>query len=1522
MQPTQYFSNTTKVTTSISTKSLQSFPSTFSHNKQFPPQPKFSFNGISHNSSQLINTSTTNRLNQLPDINFHHDINGPVPVISPETSKHIRSKFSSRDPLPESSIDTIDTSVAPIVTLIDSGSNLCVVDSDFATNYPSHIRTLDRPIKALLLDGFAKVKQYLYVKIQGDNGLVKCKFYLHKFHPSERIQAILSHQKALELGYKFLKPLSFTFNGNNTQHLYEPEAPIHDYINYISDDIKLEDLPHIPNKNIREWFINNLIDYAEKIKPKHRWDVGHIKGEDFYIDLVPDAKPVNQKHFILNPTRTKELNRQIEILLQHGLVRLSNSPWASPAFVIPKPDGNFRLCVDYRVVNALTVPLAYPIRSVQELIHRLQGKSIFTSLDLVSGYHHIKIAEKCRKILAFKSDLYHVEWNVLPFGPSNAPAHFQRVMNYIFKDLDFVTVYIDDILIASENQQQHKKHLRLVFKKLLEFNLKLNLKKCKIAVSSLKYMGYEINGKGLKPLPEYIKKLLDIPTPKNIKEVERLLGLVQFLGWFIPDLQKVARPISILKQKDKKFKWNKEQAEALKALKLLIYKSELLHFPDHSRPFIITVDASDIGIGAALLQRLPDGKLVINEFFSKLFVGPQIRWSIQEKELYAVIAALEHWRSIILPHHNLVLCDNLNVASLFKMKNPPAKFYRWSIRLSEFSFTVTHLQGRKNLVSDYLSRDHNKYRSEFHQLIQQEYPSDNQVLHHIYQQQIQKLQPTVPYHQLLQLKKHLPKKYFQQHHLYHHHKKKYQQIKVWNQSNHQIQHHLHSLKVHQLKKNHLKRYLLKHQQQKYFLQQQKQYQHKKLRKIHQQQHHLLHHIQTKIPLCNICQKPLVFAHLQTFYQRHNVSCNNCGTMLYYHQNKKIYHCNNNQKHSFDLCTLCGLQQVLTDEEHLTRSKKKKVIKELTNSFDKRNYVYQPKLIPKLDLPNLDKTFPTQPSSSTLSHDKILATDELTQYESFVSQLSIHELTQSKIRAAQNLDLQLKLIKEYLLDPDNKVYLLDKLPKHIRKDISNDRYKIDSIFGLLLYKKFDKGISHSINLLSQLNISNSYGFIHAINLDKLEKDEWNDLSPEKQQKLIEKEAKRLKAKQQQQQLRQSQQSSSSSTQSSRSNLNNSLNSSSPQPFYTVVIPKKLVDVVLKYYHDTSHWGYNKLSKIIYKKYYWPGYLGDISHFTRTCLACQRSKVTKHPYKNVIKTFPAESLNHIISIDFCGPYTPTNNDNIGLLTVQDRFTKYALFIPVPDVTAATTVIKLFNQWFLTYGFPEHLLSDQGSNFKAELTRICTSTFGTRQLFTSPYTPSTNGSNERIHRFINQRIRTYSAQQKRDFTKNPEWDTYIPFIQYLFNNSYNRSIGCTPFQAMFGRTHRDFLDLELQFKQLNKRLEKDDDLTTFFDTQQKFLQKVHQKIIKSQKSYDHRRKQQFLQHQKKHKRYKKPKFEIHDLVLLYSKPARVGVAAKWIPFYEQPFKVIEIINENSMKIQNTKDLDDIRPVNNSQVKPYLQN
>ncbi|KAI4380067.1 hypothetical protein MLD38_006295 [Melastoma candidum] len=321
------------------------------------------------------------------------------------------------------------------------------------------------------------------------------------------------------------------------------------------------------------------------------------------IDLVQGASLPNRPAYRCNLEEAKELQRQVDELVNKGLVRESLSPCSVPAILVPKKDGTWRMCMDSRAINKITVKYRFPIHRLDDMLDELHGAQVFSKVDLRSGYHQIRMKEGDEWKTAFKTKYGLYEWLVMPFGLSNAPSTFMRLMTHVLRPFmgKFVVVYFDDILVYSRSNKEHINHLRAVFNTLREEKLYGNLKKCEFFQPSVIFLGFVVSAEGIKVDESKIEAIKEWPSPRSFHDVRSFHGLASFYRRFIQGFSSIAAPLTECLKGDK-FEWTPVAQASFERLKECLSAAPVLALPDFAKMFEVECDASGVGIGGVLLQ--------------------------------------------------------------------------------------------------------------------------------------------------------------------------------------------------------------------------------------------------------------------------------------------------------------------------------------------------------------------------------------------------------------------------------------------------------------------------------------------------------------------------------------------------------------------------------------------------------------------------------------------------------------------------------------------------------------------------------------------------------------------------------------------------------------------------------------------------------------------------------------------------------------------------------------------------------
>src|SRR5271168_2223377 len=448
------------------------------------------------------------------------------------------------------------------------------------------------------------------------------------------------------------------------------------------------------------WLFEELLN--EQALPVH-------KPYDHAIVLEPeDAMPPFGPIYQLSVEHLQSLKEFIDRNLAKGFIRKSNSPCSSPVLFVGKPDGKWRLCVDFRRLNAMTKRDCYTVPLIAELQDRVAGAKYYTKLDIREAYYRIRIKEGDEWKTVFRTRYGLYEFQVLPLGLINAPASFQQVINSILHEyLDvFMLAYLDDILVYSATMKEHTKHVTQVLEKIAESDLYLNPKKCEWHKTEVKYLGFIFSSEGIKADPEKVRAVSEWKSPENLKQVQSFLGFINFYRRLIPGFAEAALPLTRLTRKDVPFEWTDPEEQAFQELKRRATAEPVMAHFNPNREVVLETDASDYAIGACLSQRDDSKRLRPVAYFSRGLTAAEKNYTTGDKELLAIVAALKAWKPYTegTKYPVIVYSDHKNLTTFTTTKPLNQRQARWSEALASRWIEIHHRKGIENRMADALSR--------------------------------------------------------------------------------------------------------------------------------------------------------------------------------------------------------------------------------------------------------------------------------------------------------------------------------------------------------------------------------------------------------------------------------------------------------------------------------------------------------------------------------------------------------------------------------------------------------------------------------------------------------------------------------------------------------------------------------------------------------------------------------------------------------------------------------------------------
>ena len=467
-----------------------------------------------------------------------------------------------------------------------------------------------------------------------------------------------------------------------------------------------------------------LCEQQHEAFSKNNKDIGRTQLIEMEID-TGDSLLVAQSPYTLPLKHYDWVHQEIETLEKSGVIERSLSRWASPVIVVPKksaPDEPLRrrLCIDYRKVNALQPEVKrtdkgtgclslYPLPKIDEMFSKLGGATIFSTIDLHSGYYHIGLTQESRAKSAFVVPMGKWQFKHTPFGLSQAPAYFQLLIDKVLMGCSsFAMGYLDDIIIFSKTEEEHLQHLEEIFVRLRKFGLKMKREKCSFFKKHIQYLGHLVSEKGFEPLPEKLESIRKMPAPRTAKEVKQFLGLIGYYRKFVPRFADISRPLTKLTCHNIVFEWTDQCSKAFNHLHELLMEYPILRYPDPKQGYILYTDASGIGWSGVLTQEHLDEKGKAKNhpicYVSGQFRGSQLNWAALTKEAYAIYMSVRRLSFYVTDTEVTIRSDHLPLKKFLNKQTMNSKVNNWAVELEQFRLHLEWIPGTRNLLADSLSR--------------------------------------------------------------------------------------------------------------------------------------------------------------------------------------------------------------------------------------------------------------------------------------------------------------------------------------------------------------------------------------------------------------------------------------------------------------------------------------------------------------------------------------------------------------------------------------------------------------------------------------------------------------------------------------------------------------------------------------------------------------------------------------------------------------------------------------------------
>ena len=414
-------------------------------------------------------------------------------------------------------------------------------------------------------------------------------------------------------------------------------------------------------------------------------------------------KPIKHYGYRVAPTVAAELQENVQLMKNLGVIEESQSPWASPVLLVPKKDGTRRFCTDFRALNLVTKSDVFPLPRIDNIMDKLVNCQYFTSIDLKHAFWQIPMREEDKEKTSFICGNRLWQYRRMAFGLKNSPATFQRCIGLAIGENDYSLAYLDDIIIFSRTAEDHLIHIESILESLSKHNLNAKMSKCEFFKKSLTFLGHIVSRDGIQVCPEKVTSVKEFPIPINVKELRSFLGLSNYYRRFIDGYSNITSVLTKLLQKNVEYTWTTECQSAFDEMKEKLTQAPVLAFADYNLQFILTTDACDSGIGGVLSQCF-DGVEKPVLFLSRTLNEHERNYATTHKECLAIVWCIKQCEHYLLGNKFVIRTDHHALKWLMSVKDHNGRLMRWALMLMEYEFEIQHVKGKTNFVADALSR--------------------------------------------------------------------------------------------------------------------------------------------------------------------------------------------------------------------------------------------------------------------------------------------------------------------------------------------------------------------------------------------------------------------------------------------------------------------------------------------------------------------------------------------------------------------------------------------------------------------------------------------------------------------------------------------------------------------------------------------------------------------------------------------------------------------------------------------------
>lgn len=429
------------------------------------------------------------------------------------------------------------------------------------------------------------------------------------------------------------------------------------------------------------------------------------KGVFHRVPTRPDLPPIRSRGYNLSMHERLFLKLELQRLLRLGVIRPSNSPWLCPVVIAPKPNGKLRLTCDFRPINKETLPDAYPLPTVDDMLASMAGSCLWSQIDAVTGFWQVPVHPEDIPKCGFTTPFGNYEWVRMPMGMASSPATFQRLMDQMLDGIEGARTYVDDTFVFTTEFDRQLFVLREVFTRVREYNLLLQPSKCNFCVERVVCLGHVLDAEGIRPVEDKVAAIMALPLPDSVRALKGLLGMAGQYRKFIENYARIVAPLEEMTHRGVLFEWTAEREAAVEALKQALCSAPVLAMPRWDQPFILTTDWSCAAVGAVLSQCDPEtGDEHPIAFASRALTSAERNYAPTEGECLAAKWAVDKFRYYLHGRRFTLRTDHQALKWLDSARFTNAKLERWALALQEYDFVVEYIKGETNVVADHLSR--------------------------------------------------------------------------------------------------------------------------------------------------------------------------------------------------------------------------------------------------------------------------------------------------------------------------------------------------------------------------------------------------------------------------------------------------------------------------------------------------------------------------------------------------------------------------------------------------------------------------------------------------------------------------------------------------------------------------------------------------------------------------------------------------------------------------------------------------